>query len=60
MSDYKINPNTRVPFSNNVTYCVGTGRIGLALQREYFEQLKLVQEQIGFRYIAVTDCSMRT
>ncbi|MDR1330018.1 MAG: xylan 1,4-beta-xylosidase [Oscillospiraceae bacterium] len=38
-------------FNNHADFCVGTGRIGLALQREYFEQLKLVQERIGFKYI---------
>lgn len=31
--------------------CVGTGRLGLALQKEYLEALRLVQEQIGFSYI---------
>ena len=30
-------------FRNNAFLCVGTGRMGLALQKEYFEQLKLVQ-----------------
>lgn len=39
------------PFKNNVNYCVGTGRLGLALQKEYYEHLKLVQESIGFKYI---------
>ena len=38
-------------FNNNVDYCVGTGRMGLALQKEYMEQLKLVQEEIGFSHI---------
>ena len=40
-----------VPFFNNVDFCVGTGRIGLALRHEYYKQLKLVQEKIGFKYI---------
>lgn len=40
-----------VPFHNNVDFCVGTGRMGLALQQEYQEQLKLVQEEIGFKHI---------
>ena len=31
--------------------CVGTGRIGLALQKEYLEALEFVQEEIGFSYI---------
>jgi xylan 1,4-beta-xylosidase len=38
-------------FRNNAFLCVGTGRMGLALQKEYFEQLKLVQENIGFKWI---------
>jgi len=40
-----------VHFHNNAFLCVGTGRMGLALQKEYFEQLKLVQENIGFKWI---------
>jgi len=39
------------PFRNNATWCVGTGRLGLALQQEYQDHLKLVQETIRFRYI---------
>jgi xylan 1,4-beta-xylosidase len=48
---YAIAAGTEVAFHNNVDYCVGTGRMGLALQKEYFEQLKFVQEKIGFKYI---------
>lgn len=48
---YEINGNETVFFHNNVDFCVGTGRMGLALQQEYQEQLKLVQEEIGFRHI---------
>lgn len=40
-----------VPFSNQVDECIGTGRMGLALQKAYYEQLKLVQEHIGFKHI---------
>ncbi len=46
-----INPNNEVKFNNNVDYCVGTGRLGLALTDEYLRQLKFVQEEIGFKYI---------
>ena len=46
-----VSANNEVFFRNNVDFCVGTGRMGLALQREYFEQLKLVQEKIGFKHI---------
>ena len=38
-------------FNNNVDYCVGTGRIGLALSREYMDELRFVQEHIGFSHI---------
>ena len=30
---------------------MGTGRMGLALTEEYLKQLKIVQDEIGFRYI---------
>ena len=40
-----------VAFNNRVDYCIGTGRLGLAIQKEYYEQLKLVQKEIGFQYI---------
>ncbi len=48
---YEIDRDTTVEFCNHVDYCVGTGRMDLALQEEYLRQLELVQEQIGFRYI---------
>lgn len=38
-------------FNNNAVYCVGTGRLGLAIQKEYIDHLKIVQESIKFRYI---------
>jgi xylan 1,4-beta-xylosidase len=44
-------PSSGRPFKNNATYCVGSGRMGLALQKEYTDHLKIVQEAIGFRYI---------
>lgn len=48
---YQVDKESKVPFHNAVDYCIGTGRMGLALQKEYFEQLRYVQEQIGFSYI---------
>lgn len=48
---YRIQNDAKVCFHNNVDFCVGTGRMGLALQQEYMEQLKLVQEEIGFKHI---------
>ncbi len=44
-------PVSGKPFKNNATYCVGTGRMGLGLQKEYIDHLKIVQEAIHFRYI---------
>ena len=39
------------PFYNNVDFCVGTGRFGLALTKEYLDELAFVQEEIGFKHI---------
>ena len=44
-------PANRAYFNNNVDYCVGTGRLGLALTNEYLKELAYVQEMIGFSYI---------
>ena len=46
-----VNPSNTVAFNNNVDFCVGTGRLGLALTEEYLKQLKFVQDEIGFKYI---------
>ena len=51
MSDIIINENNTVPFFNNVDYCVGTGRLGLALTKEYLDELEFVQKRIGFKFI---------
>lgn len=40
-----------VPFHNHMDFCIGTGRLGLAMQKEYYDQLKLNQQEIGFSYI---------
>ena len=46
-----VKPGTEVPFNNNTDFCVGTGRMGLALHKAYQDQLKQVQDVIGFKYI---------
>ena len=46
-----VQEGDRVPFRNHVDFCVGTGRMGLALTREYQEELAYVQRHIGFRHI---------
>lgn len=51
MKSYVIDTNTKIDYNNQVDYCIGTGRMGLALQKEYLEQLKLIQEEIGFKHI---------
>jgi len=51
VESYKIDLNMTEIFNNNVDFCVGTGRMGLALQKEYMQQLKAVQEDIGFKHI---------
>ncbi len=38
-------------FKKNWRLCVGTGRLGLALQKEYMEHLIMVKQAIGFEYI---------
>lgn len=50
-SSYQILSDAKVDFKNNVTFCVGTGRMGLALTQEYMDQLRLIQQDIGFKYI---------
>ena len=51
MSNYTVKADAKELFNNHTHYCVGTGRMDLALHKEYVEQLKLVQEEIGFDYI---------
>ncbi len=51
MSEIIINEKNTVPFFNNVDYCVGTGRLGLALTKEYLDELEFVQKRIGFKFI---------
>ena len=46
-----VDVNASVSFNNNVDYCVGTGRLGLALTDEYLKELRYVQDMIGFSYI---------
>ncbi len=48
---YKINANDKVLFNNNTAFCIGTGRMNLALRKEYHDQLNKVQEEITFSHI---------
>ena len=46
-----ISKDSRAAFRNKAAFCVGTGRMGLALQQEYQQQLKYVQALCGFQHI---------
>ena len=46
-----IHPGDTAPFRNLTDYCVGTGRLDLALHREYQEQLSAVQKECHFRHV---------
>lgn len=46
-----IRPEDRAQFNNRTDVCVGTGRVDLALHREYQDQLRAVQEKCHFRMI---------
>jgi xylan 1,4-beta-xylosidase len=48
---HQLSLRDSAPFQNRATYCVGTGRMGLALRHEYQQQLAKVQKDIGFSYI---------
>ncbi len=43
--------DSRADFTNNAAFCVGTGRMGLALQKEYHDQLFMAQELCHFQHI---------
>ena len=47
----RIRPGDRADFANNAAFCVGTGRMGLAMQKEYQDQLAMVQSLCGFSHI---------
>ena len=51
MKTVRIDPKNTVEFRNNAAYCVGTGRMGLALQKEYQDQLLMAQQIAGFSHI---------
>ncbi len=49
--DISVKGNESIRFNNNVDFCVGTGRLGLALTEEYLKELEFVQREIGFKFI---------
>lgn len=46
-----ITPESHADFQNHTSFCVGTGRMGLAMQQEYQQQLAMVQAECGFSHI---------
>ena len=51
MKNIRITPESRADFTNNAAFCVGTGRMGLALHKEYLDQLNMAQELAHFEHI---------
>ncbi|MBP5733304.1 MAG: xylan 1,4-beta-xylosidase, partial [Lachnospiraceae bacterium] len=47
----RVKAGDKANFHNQVDYCIGTGRMGLALHKEYHDQLKRCQDYIGFQHI---------
>ena len=46
-----VGPDSRAAFINRMDYCVGTGRMGLAMQKEYHDQLAMAQDLCHFKHI---------
>ena len=46
MEKYEVYQNEPVMFHNRAFSCIGTGRMDLALHKEYLDQLALVQKEI--------------
>ena len=51
MSKIKISDKVTGTFRDNWNFCVGTERMGIALQKEYQDTLEFVQKAINFKYI---------
>lgn len=51
MKEIVLNGNEHVAFENHASACIGTGRLGLALQQEYMDELRAVQKLCDFKYI---------
>lgn len=47
----QISTHNTVPFRNRAFFCIGSGRMGLALTREYQEELTYVQRRLRFSHI---------
>ena len=51
MSYIEVPPRGSTSGADAWRYCVGTGRLSLALRSDYLRSLELVQREIGFRHI---------
>lgn len=51
MTNIHVSSQPQGTFEDNWKYCIGTGRLGLALQKEYLDHLQTVQKDIQFKYI---------
>jgi xylan 1,4-beta-xylosidase len=51
MQRIRISDGVTGLFNNNWNFCVGTERMGIALQKEYLDTLEFVQKNINFKYI---------
>lgn len=51
MKEIKVSTNNIKKINENWRYCIGTGRLSLALRKEYLDALRTVQKEIGFKYI---------
>ena len=49
--EVKITQDSAAEFHNHAAYCIGTGRMGLAMHKEYQDQLAFVQEECAFKHI---------
>ena len=46
-----VREGDKAPFNNLTSYCVGTGRLDLAMQKEYQDQLRSLQKLCHFSHI---------
>lgn len=50
-TDIQISTSSAIPFHNRAFFCIGSGRMGLALTQEYQEELAYVQRRLHFSHI---------
>ncbi|MED3648072.1 xylan 1,4-beta-xylosidase [Halalkalibacterium halodurans] len=51
MKTVVVNDHSFAYFPKKWKYCIGTGRLGLALQKEYVDHLARLQKELNFQYI---------